>query len=307
MKITPGEALITTLAYADVFDYPMTGEELKRWLLFFSRVPVPDKGVERDGKFYLLSGRKRIVRVRIERGREVPVKLAIAGRMAGLLKFVPTVKLVGVTGGLAMGNAKVADDIDFFIIAGRGTLWITRLISTILIELTGRRRHPGEKEVGNSICLNMFMSEENLGLPAADRDLFSAHEVLQMLPLWEKDNLYLKFLKANSWVKYFLPNAWSEKVKSQTSKVKSYQKFPINVFDFLSGISLIACYLSLKLTEPLSKWMQLRYMKNHRTTEVVSDTVIRFHPRDARIWVKKILEKRLRPFNIPLDKIFYSS
>jgi len=52
----------------------------------------------------------------------------------------------------------------------------------------------------------MFVSEP--ALPESERDLFSAHEVLQMEPVFDRGNTYKKFLLANKWVKTFLPNAW---------------------------------------------------------------------------------------------------
>lgn len=60
------------------------------------------------------------------------------------------------------------------------------------------------------------------------------------------------------------------------------------------------------VVERLARFIQLWYMRKRRTTEVISDRVLRFHPRDARIWVKDTLQKRLAPFNIPLDNIFYA-
>ncbi len=60
-----------------------------------------------------------------------------------------------------------------------------------------------------------------------------------------------------------------------------------------------------RLFEPLAKFVQLWYMRRHRTEEVITDTVIRFHPKDARVWIKRKLATRLSRHNIPLDRIFY--
>ena len=86
-----------------------------------------------------------------------------------------------------MDNADKQDDIDFFIITAKGTMWTTRLCSAFLLSAAGLRRTPNQKQVANKICLNMFMQEGDLSLPASERDLFSAHEVLQMVPLWERE------------------------------------------------------------------------------------------------------------------------
>lgn len=61
------------------------------------------------------------------------------------------------------------------------------------------------------------------------------------------------------------------------------------------------------ILEPLAKFIQLWYMEKHRTYEVITDTTLRFHPKDARVWVKRKLASRLAKFNIPLDKVFYAS
>ncbi len=108
-----------------------------------------------------------------------------------------------------MDNVDRKDDIDLFIITKRNRLWTTRLFATIVVDLLGIRRKPGETDVRNKICLNMFMSEDALSIPKQEQDLFAAHEVLQMKPLWEREGIYKKFLMKNKWVSKFLPNAWN--------------------------------------------------------------------------------------------------
>jgi len=56
--------------------------------------------------------------------------------------------------------------------------------------------------------------------------------------------------------------------------------------------------------EYFCKTVQLWYMKKHRTNEVISDTMLRFHPKDARIWIKREFAKRLARYNVPIDKFF---
>ncbi len=58
--------------------------------------------------------------------------------------------------------------------------------------------------------------------------------------------------------------------------------------------------------EIVLKHIQLWYMARHRTHEVISETQLRFHPNDARVWIKRKLATRLRRFGIPLDKVFYA-
>lgn len=309
-------AIIHTLAYADVFDYPLTPEELYRLLIpVYGSQPATyskeDLNKElsyllkvgncklNDG-YYFLRGREKIVDLRRKRERWGHQKLRIAEEVAGWLKLIPWIKMVGVTGNLAMKNADLYDDIDILIVSARNRLWLTRLAATILVELTSQRRHPPKarvsflpknrncdilstRDIRDKICLNMFLDKDHLAVPEKERDLFSCHEVIQMKLLWDKDNTYQKFLAANRWVKRFLPNALNRKNKISRAFLrienrKKTKKKENIVFDFM---------------ENLVKICQLWYMRKRRTTEIISRGIIRFHPHDARQWVLAEYKKRL--------------
>lgn len=205
---------LATVAYADVFDYPLTIEEFRLWYVKRRNLPLRlPPGVVRQGAYIYLKGRWSIVSERKKRLLASKEKWRIARRVGRWLRFVPTIQLVGVTGGLAMDNVDYKDDIDLFIITKSNSLWTTRLLATIVVDLLRVRRKPGETDVENKICLNMFVSEDALSVPAKERDLFAAHEVLQMKSLWDRGGMYAKFLVKNKWVEKFLPNAWEEKCK----------------------------------------------------------------------------------------------
>jgi len=299
MKITKRDAIRIAIAYGEVFDYPLTEEEIITWAPFcvIRTLPAVLQGES-------LKMRKRLIAIRNKRRAWSEKKWIRARRVAKFLKIIPTITLVGVTGGLTRSNAGDADDIDFLIITTPKTLWVTRGFSTILLDLFGLRRRPSDIKLRNLICLNMFMSEDGLRVPPKERDLFTAHEVLLMTPLWERDGIYKRFLYANAWVKKFLPNAWEERRRNYELRIMNYGKhmsYELHIFSFILHTS----YFILRLVEPFVKHLQLFYMKSRRTTEVVTDYVIRFHPRDARVWIKRKLGERLTRFNVPLDKIFY--
>ncbi|KPJ70359.1 hypothetical protein AMJ51_02140 [Microgenomates bacterium DG_75] len=50
--------------------------------------------------------------------------------------------------------------------------------------------------------------------------------------------------------------------------------------------------------ETIARWIQLKYMEPRRTTEVVEPGRIRFHPQDARGWVLKEYQARLKELRI---------
>lgn len=281
---------LVTVAYADVFDYPLTGTEVSLWRIGqISGKQSPTKQrLLKAGPFFTLPGRRQIIAIRSAREKTAERKWDFIRFVAAKFARIPTVQLVGVTGGLAMNNAREEDDIDLFFITSPGTLWITRLLVTLYTEFMGYRRHLRDTSVQNKVCLNMFMASDSLALSVNDQDLFSAHEVLQMVPLWERDNTYRTFLQANGWARSYLPNAW--KARQRTAVPNMYGSFWKTI---------------LLPLEPAMRALQLWYMHGHRTTEVITDGALRFHPKDARVWVKERYAARLKRLNIPLDIVFY--
>jgi hypothetical protein len=306
MKLSQLNSIKAAIAYADIFSQPLTISEIHYWLIghgiSVSQIVKYLKyatGVNINhpqNYFFHLSGRENIINTRIKRQLYSNQKRLIAYQVASLLKIIPTLKLVGVTGGLSMNNADINDDIDLFFITATNSLWISRLLVTIIVEIFFRRRHPNEVEVKDSICLNMFMTEDNLKLPLNEQDIYSAHEVMQMQPLWERGNIYHQFLQANSWVKGYLPNAYKLKIENSKLKNNNFKKNNSVIFNFT--------FLILNFFEPLARKIQLWYMQKHKTTEIVTDKVLRFHPEDMRGWIRKAYNNRLNKYNIPLDNQF---
>lgn len=297
MTVSYTDRYFATIAYADIFDFSLTQKEASYWMIGKSSAQAMPSGRyqhKRIGRevFVTLKGRQRLIDETLARRIVAKDKLERAKRIASWYWWIPSVQLVGVTGGLAMENAKPQDDIDLFFVTSAGSIWITRLLVTLVTQFCGVRRLPDSAQVADSICLNMFMAESTLTLSRAEQDLFAAHEVLQMKPLWQRQHVYYKFLSANRWVGAYLPTALKDKLhnaKKGTTKP--------------SGSRLLCS--ALRIFESVARVTQLWYMEKRRTTEVIEKGVLRFHPKDARLWVKKKYALRLKKANVPLDRIFY--
>jgi len=140
------KAILKTLAYADVFDYPLLKKEIWRFLI--KERKEGELKTEEEGKgfswelkelikkslckekkgFYFLPGREKIINLRKRRQKYSEKKIKIAEKIALILRKIPWVKMVGVTGALAMRNAEKKDDIDLLIIAVKNRLWLTRFL-----------------------------------------------------------------------------------------------------------------------------------------------------------------------------------
>ncbi len=289
------DSILLAILYADLFNYPMTKEELWKFKIQndappwrgYSRLASGSKLINRKNVFFFLKGREQIVELRKKREIWSQEKLKIAQRVGKWLKIIPWVKMVGITGSLAMSNSDKNDDIDLLIVSSKNRIWLTRLFITIIVELLGKRRRPQYprnnltirqyNNIKNKICLNMFLDVDHLSVVPNERDLFTAHEATQMKPLWDRDEIHIKFLKENEWVKNYLPNAVVKATPlTDVDQSRGGLKKPV------AGVFLI------DRLEKLSEKLQLWYMRSRRTTEVISDGVIRFHPQDIR---KSILSK----------------
>ena len=50
--------------------------------------------------------------------------------------------------------------------------------------------------------------------------------------------------------------------------------------------------------EALARWAQLKYMAKRKTTEVVEEGRLCFHPQDARSWVLPKYQKKLKELGV---------
>lgn len=282
-----GEAytsILNTICYADIFDYPLKEEEVKRWSKIVGsaswRIKKANGVIMHKGNFMFLKGREEILTQRLKREKISDEKLSIAKRIGAILKFIPTIKLIGVSGSVAMSNAKEDDDIDFFIITSAKTIWLTRLLTTIVAEIFSQRRRPGDTQVSDKVCLNMFVDEQFLSIPKAKQNLYTAHEACQLRVLYDKDNTYSKFLTANEWVRKFLPNGvLSSKYQVLRIKTQKNTKYII--------------HNTLYILEWIAKKVQLWYMRERRTSEVITEGYLAFHPRDYTSDIMTAFEKKV--------------
>ncbi len=265
------QAILKTLHYADIFDYPLRFEELEKYLVEPAdgtleetlSLMVSSRLIHADS-CYCLPGREEIIELRKKREAWSRPKLKKAERVASILKFIPWVRLIGVTGALALENSDEDDDIDLMIATSSKRLWLTRgLVVTFLLS-TGQYRRANK--IKDRICPNLMLSEDALEFP--NHDLFTAHEIVQMKPLFDRENIYQKFLQANGWVREFLPNKLSQ---GQALRVQG-----LALIDFL---------------EKVAYKLQLKYMKKKKTSETTTPSIIRFHPQDLR---QKVLDEYQR-------------
>ncbi len=200
-------AILQTVLYSDLFDYPLSPAEIAHYLM-----AVPggkseihaclegsswlDEQIARVDGFVTLRGREDLIRRRKERA-DCSKKLWRRARFfARILSCLPFVRMIGVTGALSMDNSDARDDVDVMIVTVSNRVWSARAMSLLIVR-AGRLGR-------NTLCPNYLLSEDVLQLPR--RSLYIAHEFVQMVPLYGLE-IYERMRAANRWIEEYLPNA----------------------------------------------------------------------------------------------------
>lgn len=276
------KSILNTLRYHDYFEYALTTKEIWKFLIL-RRFKLKAKNSKQQLKFknfrltldrlekekrifykqpyYFLPKRENIVRLRKQREKYSRQKIKIAKKIIKIIKKIPFIKAIAITGALAMNNAKREDDIDIMVITSKNRLWLSRMILLTILQVLGKRRKFGEKEVKDKICLNLFLDEFTLSLLKTKRNLWTAHEIVQAKAILSKNNTWESFLVANMWVKNYLPNS-----------IKNYESGIMNQEYFNKDLFL------LNLLNRFAFQLQYKFMKSKITNEDISLHFAFFHP-----------------------------
>jgi hypothetical protein len=196
-------AILQTITYSDVFDYPLTALEVHRYLTG-ERASLEEATKTLDGMdtiaclngYYVLSGRENLVETRNRRA-DISIRLWKKAKFYGrIIALLPFVRMVAVTGSLTMNNADENNDIDYMLVTAPGWLWTARTLCMVFVRLA--------KLEGVTLCPNYLITENALEL--SDRSLYVAHELAQMIPMSGLE-IYNELRRLNSWTDEYLPNA----------------------------------------------------------------------------------------------------
>jgi hypothetical protein len=178
-----------------------------------------DSRYVKRGKYFTLIGREDTIRVREEREAYSKKLLPYAMQYGRFIGSLPFVRMVALTGSLAVMNVSKNADFDYMLVACPGRLWTARAFVLLFGRLT--------RLYGHIICPNLIVIDDTLEWH--QRDLYSARELCQMIPISGLD-VYQKLMKANVWVKDFLPHAYKESKgsdsKKRTSILQKLIEFP---------------------------------------------------------------------------------
>lgn len=304
--------ILSTIAYYDVLEYPMTAFEIWKYLIKSQGAKSNDQYEEDKNYslsevifeleaeevkkyicefrgFYFLRGRENLVEKRIEKNKISNVKLKKARNIIFWLRLIPFVKMIAVAGRVGAKNSQRGSDIDMLIIFKHGKIFTGRFLSTFLIHFLGQRRH--RDKIANRICFNHFVTDE---LSISVQDLYSSHNYVFVAPLYGGD-FFGEFLKKNQWIKNYRPNFLS--INDNLKVVKD------SYFSKATRLFLEKIFSPNWIEEKLKIWQSKKIQKNPLTQRkggmiICCETELAFWP-DFENQGPKIFEK----FQENLEKI----
>lgn len=312
-KFNLEESILATLAYFDVFKYPLTLTELQRYLLkhkasleeVSSQIEklVSEKKVQTERGFYFLPQKNNLADLRLKNYSNYAIKYWKTFKRAFFfLKFIPFLRFVGVCNNLAINNVNQKSDIDIFLVADKNYIWLVRAFVVIILSIT-KLRHYGH-HVAGKICLSFYVTEDNLNLESIAKkpyDIYLNYWVTQLVPVLDQ-NIYHKFQEENLWVQEMIPSFPGSFDRSKDIPESS---------QLVGGIKrLKEFFLSFGLgwlLNKLLKFVQLRRLKKSEAiTEkhyqerdvVINDKTLRFYLNDERKHFRSEFEKRLQILKI---------
>lgn len=304
------KSILATLVYADVFERPLTAWEIFRYAIAVNKKEIYfhqvlealdksqflSKRIEQKNGLYFLNHRQPIIEQRMARQKIADQKWKKVKRVIKFLQVVPYIRLVAVSGSLALNNPKPESDIDLLIVTKASRIWTCRALATLFFQLIGQRRH--DQLTKDRFCLNHYITDQSLALPA--KSLYNAQTYAHLVPVLDTDNLIRQFQQTNQWVKDYLsfyPSTWQgylKKIKASSWLVSigRLREAILNNFfgDWLESF-LKAIQINRIQKDPLT------YKAGGRV--VFNDQQLEFHPDSPEKDILEKYNKQMKKLGLP--------
>lgn len=257
--------ILSTLAYFDLFNYPLTMEEV----YFFLPVKVNfeefeyallglaiDRLIFKFDHFYTLKNDYFLTERRQKGNAKAAEMISIARNVGALLIRFPYVRGVAISGSLSKNFADDDSDIDLFIITAKNRLWIARTIMHCFKKLTFliKKEH--------YFCMNYYIDEEDLLIH--EQNIYTATEVATLMPL-HGDTVFEQFYTANAWTRSFLPNKCLRLATAKPVKRFFLKKLVEVLFNNKMGNALD----NLLMNITRQRWLTKMHMKKKNSRGII--------------------------------------
>lgn len=119
-----------------------------------------------------------------------------------VLRFIPSVCYLGISGSLSMKYISGESDIDIFVVAAPQTIWQTRFALLVYKHLL----MVFSPQIGKKLCFNLFFAEDGLLIRKKKQTNYVGHEMLQLKTIIDKRQTYESLKFNNRWIVNYFPN-----------------------------------------------------------------------------------------------------
>lgn len=310
----PHEGILSALAYYDAFEFPLTAQEIFLALpgdggarpsfeeLERSLAEAVRRGAAGSSEgLYFLPDREVAVASRKSRYLLAEGKYARVRSFFAIARFAPFLRAAFVCNTLARSYARVASDIDMFVVAAPGRIWLTRLFVTGLAAIL--RVRPTETESADKICLSFFVTEDALDLKPLTivGDVYLPHWVQELYPVYDESGATRRLFAQNGWLRDVLPGTRVQapsRRRAVAPRLVRVKRIVERALDAAFGDRLE------RWAERRQKaWMPpaLRAAADSPESDVVlSDRILKFHDRDRRAEIRDAYHEKLSHVLRPL-------
>jgi len=295
------QSIFKTLAFFDLFSYPLTSWEIFKWLYSpqekYSYQTVLTKLLELEQTnklshnqgFYFLPQENDLVKTRLLNYSLAQVKYRRAKKFVKIISCFPWIKAVCVCNTLAYNNAGENSDIDLFIITAPKRLWLSRLLVVSFLKII--RSRPNKNNKQNTIDTAFFATTDSLNfsnLILKDGDPYFTYWLEQLTPLYGPFDLAEKIRTANSWLEKTLPNTTGVKPIMNRQKIASQKSWEHKSCKLFNWLEAIAKKIQLQI---MPEQLKISALENN-TGVVMNERWLKFHSPDKRVEYKNSWQKK---------------
>ena len=216
--------ILKTLLYFDLFDYPLTKDEIFRFLEQKTKMEeltkklqqlVFEKKIWQLDEFYSLRNNQTLAKRRKTGNARADIFLNKATWISRLLSQFPYVRAIGISGSVSKNYADEQADIDYFVITHANRLWIARTLMHLYKKL------PFIKDRKKFYCMNYYIDESQLQIE--EQNIYTATELVTMMPMYGNGSID-NFYAANQWALIYFPNSQLQEKKYQSNSKDHWLK-----------------------------------------------------------------------------------
>ena len=153
-----------------------------------------------------------------------------------VLSMIPYVEHVSVINSLALGNANLESDIDFFVVTKPNRLYVARSIIIVVFKLLGVYKN--KVHIKDRFCFGFYVASDRADLNRVlvkPQDPLFAFWFASFVPILGRE-AYLNFVAQNKWIKNYFPNFKAENNLQTIIKPKRWVTAIKNVLEILLWI-----------------------------------------------------------------------